>query len=297
MQTFGNAFEEVQTHMTGMELMVKQRGMRSLGVYPFGQTIRKYLVLCVANQFYNHSRITSNVNLLIRHHTLVAAISAQPTSPAFDIDVDDVPTTFPIISAIQESPLYCPSRTFEQVSQSKRCSQATLQIIYGARDLIDLLLSHHENEEVSIDISRIKAQLEGHLSANNPQSPCHGDWIFESCRVAALIILQAVEQSTPLATCNPLLTESLVQALGKTDIGGTWGDMLGVLYWVLMIGLASTQKNVGYKLLGSTVICAMFKIAFTVPHFDYALRPIQRFAMMQATLKQRTQLQYYQLLK
>lgn len=47
MQVFGNAFEEVQTHMTGMELMVKQRGMRSLGVYPFGQTIRKYLVLCV----------------------------------------------------------------------------------------------------------------------------------------------------------------------------------------------------------------------------------------------------------
>jgi hypothetical protein len=55
MQTFGNAFEEVQTHMTGMELMVEQRGMTSLGVYPFGQTIRKYLVLCVANHFYNHS--------------------------------------------------------------------------------------------------------------------------------------------------------------------------------------------------------------------------------------------------
>jgi hypothetical protein len=63
MQTFGNAFEEVQTHMTGMELMVKQRGMRSLGVYPFGQTIRKYLVLCVANHFYNHSGTTPNVNL------------------------------------------------------------------------------------------------------------------------------------------------------------------------------------------------------------------------------------------
>ena len=230
----------------------------------------------------------------IRHHTLVAAISAQPTSPAFDIDIDNVPTTFPIIGAIQESPLYCPSGTFEQVRQSNRCSQATLQIIYGARDLIDLLLIHRENEEVRIEISTVKAQLESQLSASNPQSPSHGDWIFESCRVAALIILQAVEQTTPLASCNPLLAESLVQALEKTDIGGIWGDMLGVLYWVLVIGLASARKSVGHKLLSSTMIRAMFKIAFTVPNFDYALRPIQRFAMMQAALKQRAPLQYYQ---
>jgi hypothetical protein len=230
----------------------------------------------------------------IRHHTLVAAINAQPASPAFDIDIDNVPITFPIIGTIQESPLYCPSRTFEQVRRSKRCSQATLQIIFGARDLIDLLLSHHESEEVRIEISTVKAQLESQLSANNPQSPSHGDWIFESCRVAALIILQAVEQTTPLASCNPLLAESLVQALEKTDIGGIWGDMLGVLYWVLIIGLASTQKSVGHRLLSSTMTRAMFKIAFTVPHFDYALGPIQRFAMMQAALKQRAQLQYYQ---
>jgi hypothetical protein len=45
MQAFGSTFEEVKTHMTGMELMVKRRGMKSLGVYPFGQTIRKYLLL------------------------------------------------------------------------------------------------------------------------------------------------------------------------------------------------------------------------------------------------------------
>jgi hypothetical protein len=222
---------------------------------------------------------------------MVTAINAQPTSPTFDIDIDNAPTIFPIISAIHESPLYCPSRTFEQVRRSKHCSEATLQIIYGARDLIDLLLSHHENEEVCREISTVKAQLESHLSANNPQSPSCGDWIFESCRVAALLILQAVEQSTPLASCNPLLTESLVQALEKTDIGGMWGDMLGVLYWVLMIGLASTQKNVGPKLLGSTVILAIFKIAFTDLHFDCALKPIQRFAMMQVALKQRAQLQ------
>jgi hypothetical protein len=205
-----------------------------------------------------------------------------------------MPTTLPIIGAIQESPLYCPSRTFERVRRSKSCSQVTLQIIYGARDLIDLLLSNREDEEVRIEVSTIKAQLESHISAHNPQSPSHGDWVFESCRVAALIILQAVEKTTPLASCNPLLTESLVQALEKTDIGGIWGDMLGVLYWVLMIGLASTQKSGGHKLLSSTMSRVMFEIAFMVPHFNYALRPIERFAMIQAALKQRTQLQSYQ---
>jgi hypothetical protein len=39
--------EEVETHLKGMELMVKQRGMESLGVYQFGRTVRKYLFVYV----------------------------------------------------------------------------------------------------------------------------------------------------------------------------------------------------------------------------------------------------------
>jgi hypothetical protein len=45
-QVFGNPFEEVKTHLDGIEAMVKQRGMESLGVYQFGRTVRKYLFVC-----------------------------------------------------------------------------------------------------------------------------------------------------------------------------------------------------------------------------------------------------------
>lgn len=223
-------------------------------------------------------------------HTLVAAISLQPASPAFDLDVDNTPNAF---ESNQESPLYCPLGTFDQVRRSKRCSQATLQILYNARDLIDLLINDHGDEEFHLQVSTVKAQLELRLSANDPQSPSHGDWIFESCRITTLIILNAIETATPLASSNPSLTLSLVQALGKTDTGDNWGDMLGVLYWVSMIGLASTQKSVGHRLLGSTLGRAMFEMAFTVPHFDCSLRPIQRFAIVQEALTRRAQFQYY----
>jgi len=224
------------------------------------------------------------------HHTLVAAISTKPPSPTFDIDFQNTPGTFRRIEASQESPLYCPSRTFDQLHQSKRCSQATLQILYSVKYLIDLLVNDHENEELRMEVSIIKAQLESHLPANDPQSTSHGDWIFESCRITALIILQAIETDKPFPSSNPSLTLSLAQVLGKSDIGDNWGDMLGVLYWVSIIGLAAAQENAGHRLLGSTLSRVMFEMAFTVPNFECALRPIQRFACMQAALKQRTQL-------
>jgi hypothetical protein len=219
------------------------------------------------------------------HHTLVAAISAKPPSPTFDIDFGNIPATDPRIEASQESPLYCPSGTFDQVYQSKRCSQATLQILYNAKDLVDLLVNDYENEERAMGVLMAKAQLESHLSANDPQSTSHGDWIFESCRITALIILQAIETATPLASSNPSLTLSLAQALGKSNIGDNWGDMLGVLYWVSIIGLAAAQESAGHRLLGSALSRVMFEMAFTVPNLECALRPIQRFACMQAALK------------
>lgn len=37
--------EETETHMHGMEIMVQQRGMQSLGVYRFGRTVRKALAV------------------------------------------------------------------------------------------------------------------------------------------------------------------------------------------------------------------------------------------------------------
>jgi hypothetical protein len=229
------------------------------------------------------------------HHTLVAAVSVKPPSPTFDIDFESTPGTFPRIGASQESPLYCPSRTFDQVHQSKRCSQATLQILYNVRDLIDLLVNDHENEELRIEVSIVKAKLESLLPANDPQSTSYGDWIFESCRITALIILQAIETAKPFPSSNPSLTLSLAQALGKSDIGDNWGDMLGVLYWVSIIGLAAAQENAGHRLLGSTLNRVMFEMAFAVPNFECALRPIQRFACMQATLKRRAQLYSYRI--
>lgn len=43
MQVSGNSFEEVQTHLNGIEMMVKQCGTESLGVSPLGRTISKYI--------------------------------------------------------------------------------------------------------------------------------------------------------------------------------------------------------------------------------------------------------------
>jgi hypothetical protein len=89
------------------------------------------------------------------------------------------------------------------------------------------------------------------------------DWVYEACRIAALIYTASVILRLPFSTTadpsrNPLvaeseafnnhdngtplfttrLSEALYEVLKRTDSAYLWGNMSGVFYWVTSVGAA-----------------------------------------------------------
>jgi len=270
--------------------MVKQRGMESLGVYQFGRTVRKYLFVCGPISQLIWEILSNSVK---RQNLLLSAIRAQPTKSTFDLDYNQVLNTFSVNDTKHVSPLYCPQKTFAQLLQSKRFNEDTVHILYNAKVLIDLVIDFDEGaiEEADFNITlfHIKNELERHISANNPQSASDRNWVFECCRLTVVIVLEAIETAQPLLSSNSALTLSLVSALEKADIGDNWGELSGVLYWVSMIGSASSQARPGHRLLDSTLGRTMSEIAFTASDFGSAVEPVRQFSRLQRALRRRSQ--------
>ena len=168
-----------------------------------------------------------------------------------------------------------------------------MHILYNAKILIDLVIDFDEGaiEEADFNITlfHIKNELERHISAENPQSASDRNWVFECCRLTVVIVLEAIETAQPLLSSNSALTLSLVSALEKADIGDNWGELSGVLYWVSMIGSASSQARPGHRLLDSTLGRTMSEIAFTASDFGSAVEPVRQFSRLQRALRRRSQ--------
>jgi len=189
-----------------------------------------------------------------------------------------------------DSPIYYSSDSFEHIRQLQSCSDQTCNLLYIGRDINNLIL---ENHETHIDVQTfnwrlltLKTQLENETYVRST-SGIQNDWIFESCRLAILVTMQAVETCKPLSSTDESLTQALVQALEKTNTADKWEDMLGSLYWVCMIGAAASEGRAGHKILASTLGRTMFQMAFGMDDFDCAVKPIQRFAAMQIALNRR----------
>lgn len=168
-----------------------------------------------------------------------------------------------------------------------------MYILYIAKALIDLVVTFDEGAigETDFDITlcHLKTDLERHVSTHDPQSASDGNWVFECCRLTVVIMLKAIEKAQPLVSSDSALTLSLVGALEKTDVGSNWGELSGLLYWVSMVGAASSQGRPGHRLLDSTLGCTMSEIAFTALDFRSAVEPVRQFSRLQEALKRRSQ--------
>jgi hypothetical protein len=62
--------------------------------------------------------------------------------------------------------------------------------------------------------------------------PYHNDFIYECCRLTALLQMTMLED--PCQTDIRSLVTQLKEALKKTELTNYWGNMIGVLWWILM---------------------------------------------------------------
>ena len=258
--------------------LAERSASTSLCAFPFVSTHLKYL---------------PDLVLFNRQNLLLAAIRAQPATSTFNFDYSQTPNANSMHGTKHESPLYCPQGTFTLLFQSKRLSEDTVYILCNAKALIDLVINFDEGaiEEVNFDsmLCHIKTELERHISTHDPRSPPDSNWVFECCRLTVLIILNAIETTQTLASSDSALTLGLVGALEKTDIGGSWEELSGLLYWVSMVGAASSQGRPGHRLLDSTLSRTMSKIAFSALDFRSAVEPLRQFSRLQMGLMRRSQ--------
>ena len=188
-------------------------------------------------------------------------------------------------AALPESPLYCPRHTFLTVSDDSQCSRSTLELLSDMRDLTNIFITHntafntiHDIDAVDIahlkspnyayeaTVHAIRARLALLPSAHTSGVAVSGDWVYEACRIAALIYTTAIVMGVPFSLAadpeyvdcfgtpmssaswdsderlpKPHLTKALYKALQRADTRSVWKNMSGVLYWVSAVGAAAAR--------------------------------------------------------
>lgn len=107
-------------------------------------------------------------------------------------------------------------------------------------------------------VGRIRNRLNQLPSAHTPGLPISNDWVYESCRIAALIYSAALMGKVPFsatgasvsnlglrdparATPQAALVDILFETLRLSDTHNLWDDMAGVLYWISTVGAAAAR--------------------------------------------------------
>ncbi|CAI6327870.1 unnamed protein product [Periconia digitata] len=195
--------------------------------------------------------------------------------------------------ALPESPLFYRTPELVPVVKDPACNMYTYEIICDMRDLTDLFLSLHAGSDSIVDaeisaemsvsrynndlkatpstvdydakVAEIRTKLALLPSAFVPGLPTSGDFVYEACRITAIIYTSAIIMRVPLsvaaeparnvvlldrASVQPpevftkRLTQSLYEIIERTNVGDIWGDMAGVFYWVSAVGAAASRTSV-----------------------------------------------------
>ncbi len=145
------------------------------------------------------------------------------------------------------SPLFVPYNNMSQIFRS--CSPATFDILRDMHVVTQTFLARWKyasdrqptsHGQVAICDAQLQ-QIYSQLLAQPPTEPGHSaDWIYESCRLAALIYCGSIVQGTTLADSTTLVL-ALHEAFMKTDTRACWGsDLNGVFQWVCLVGGAAS---------------------------------------------------------
>jgi hypothetical protein len=155
------------------------------------------------------------------------------------------------------SPLYAPIGDLLSLRDS--CSNRTYDVISDMHNLTqtfvhrgsfgtDTFQSDPHFASFDNHMQQIYTRLLLRTTTENDAAP---DWIYESCRLAALIYCGSIVQGLSFSesantihatteaeggTTTTTLIRALHNAIVKTDIHGLWGDMCGVLLWVYHVG-------------------------------------------------------------
>jgi hypothetical protein len=170
-------------------------------------------------------------------------------------------TTAPADGNCLVSPLYAPHGDLSPLYGV--CSAATFDVLSDMHNLTQMYLARWRyvsdldpasNAQVA-SCDAQSQQIYTRLLRRPPiEEDNRPDWVYESCRLAALIYCRSIVHGTSLAesagtlhaqrTGHELTSTTLLSALHaaimRTDTRSCWGDMRGVFLWVCLVGGAAS---------------------------------------------------------
>lgn len=183
--------------------------------------------------------------LLLWHFHIMAALTNGTMPVDTDAQVEhqrDVVEYPPETIQDMESPISCPDQGFTTIPKSKRCQTHTLRLLEDVRSFVQQIIEDSESEgNISIAKLTRRSDLEAHIldlpSAWRQNLPTSEDWIYECCRLAAIVMIGAALRSSSLHTeaVRSGLVAHAQRALRMADTDDLWGQMSGVLFWVVWV--------------------------------------------------------------
>ncbi|OCK81942.1 hypothetical protein K432DRAFT_403328 [Lepidopterella palustris CBS 459.81] len=245
--------EVFNVHQSGLVRIVTQRG----GLGKLGLDGLTAIVLSV---------VILNLSIFrgtVPHQIFTKFTSSQNDSPKAN-------------RQMPESPIYCCHSHLFSSPRSRSCSNLTYEVLSDMLDLTNLTIlrgndnntpfSATEIASYEADMQQIYTRLLLRPSASESSMEISEDWIYETCRLAALIYCRSIIHRVPLSASgsvlyapipNPMyetsrhsnrncppstLLEGLHEALDKTDLSDCWGAMIGVFLWVCLVGGAAAWE-------------------------------------------------------
>jgi hypothetical protein len=165
------------------------------------------------------------------------------------------------------SPLYAPHGDTSPLRG--RCPDTTYRILADMHDLTRTFLARwtHMGHMFASGADPQLASYDAHmqqiytrlLMRPSVEDEIAPDWVYECCRLTALIYCRSIVHGLPLSdSANVLhagslgadathitLISALHNALERTDRRGFWGEMSGALFWVTLVGGAASWPGTG----------------------------------------------------
>ncbi|CAA9962576.1 hypothetical protein P3342_002263 [Pyrenophora teres f. teres] len=231
-----------------LHLLISELGGLNEDVFNLHQ---EGLATCLRN---SRAGLSSNVETFMTLVMLTFAISrGRPESAEL--------TPRPSAEAWSDtaSPMSPLSTPLENISRLYRgCSAGTSEIMNNMQKCTHIFLARWNQVggtqrgpgNCELQLQNIYSRL---LSLPSTNADLARDWIYESCRLAALIYCRSLVHGTSFAdSANTVYTgapgprsdtllSALHDAIGKTDVQNCWGlDLSGVFLWVTLIGAAAS---------------------------------------------------------
>jgi len=131
-------------------------------------------------------------------------------------------------------------------------------------------------EDEIIALSALCARILDMPSAKKKGLACSNDFMYETCRLTSVLMVQSVEQyvSWRDAAQGTTLVAEIRAALAKTELDGLWGRNIGLLYWVVLVFHCAAFETSDYPFAHALQTRIHFQLTYNYRDWYGAVKPM-----------------------